>query len=192
VIRKEIAPVKANDIKPGIALKLDGQLFIVTAAEHVKPGKGPAYVQVKLKSVATGSISQKRLRTEEVYDEAVLDRREMQYLYADAAGQVFMDNETYDQITMPADLLGDAMQYLKPNTDVTVLMHEGRPLSIDLPTVVELEITETIPQPKGATATNQLKEATLETGLTTRVPPFIETGETVRISTLDGSYVSRA
>ncbi|QNN24612.1 elongation factor P [Planctomycetales bacterium ZRK34] len=190
--RKETAPVKANDIRPGVALNLDGQLFVVIGADHVKPGKGPAYVQVKLKSVATGSVSQKRLRAEEVYEQAVLDRRTMQYLYADATGQVFMDNETYDQINMPEDLLGDAMQYLKPNTDVTVLMYEGRPLSIDLPTVVDLEITETTPQPKGATATNQLKEATLETGLTTRVPPFIETGETVRISTVDGSYVSRA
>ena len=184
--------MKANDIRPGVALNLDGQLFVVIGADHVKPGKGPAYVQVKLKSVATGSVSQKRLRAEEVYEQAVLDRRTMQYLYADATGQVFMDNETYDQINMPEDLLGDAMQYLKPNTDVTVLMYEGRPLSIDLPTVVDLEITETTPQPKGATATNQLKEATLETGLTTRVPPFIETGETVRINTADGSYVSRA
>lgn len=184
--------MKANDIKPGVALNLDGSLFVVTNADHVKPGKGPAYVQVKIKSVATGAVTLKRLRSDEDYEQAVLDRRDMQYLYADATGHVFMDNETYEQITIGADLLEDALKYLKPNTDVTVLMYEGRPLSIDLPSTVELEVTDTTPQPRGATATNQLKEATMETGLTTRVPPFIEIGEILKISTLDGSYVSRA
>jgi len=184
--------MKANDIKPGMALMLDNQLYVVTNAEHVKPGKGPAYVQTKLKSVATGNVSEKRLRSAEEVEQAMLDRRAMQYLYADGTGHVFMDNETFEQTNLNQDLLGDAMKFLKPNTDVTVLFHEARPVSLDLPAVVDLEVTDTAPQPKGATATNQLKEATLETGLDTRVPPFIEVGETVRISTVDGSYVSRA
>ena len=184
--------MKANDIKPGVALNVSGVLYIVTNAEHVKPGKGPAYVQVKMKSVAEGSVTDKRFRAAEDVDQAILDKREMQYLYADGTGFVFMDNETFDQVTLNTDLLGDAMKYLKPNTNVTVLVHEESPVSVDLPSVVDLEVTETAPQPKGATATNQLKEATMETGLKTRVPPFIEMGEVVRVSTVDGSYVSRA
>jgi elongation factor P len=183
--------VKANDIKPGIALNVSGNLFIVTAAEHVKPGKGPAYVQAKLKAVAGGAVSDKRFRATEEVEQATLDRRPMQYLYTDATGHVFMDNESYDQFAIPADLLGDAMKYVKPNTSVDVLVYQGNPVSVELPKVVDLEVTDTIPQPKGATATNQLKEAELETGLKTRVPPFIENGQTIRVSTDDGSYISR-
>ena len=184
--------MKANDIKPGTALNLDGQLYVVTNADHVKPGKGPAYVQLKVKSIANGNVTDKRLRAAEDVEQAILDKREMQYLYEDATGYVFMDNETFDQMTLSTDLLGDAMKYLKPNSEVTVLTYQGTPVSVDLPSVVDLEVAETAPQPKGATATNQLKEATMETGLKTRVPPFIEMGEIVRVSTADGSYVSRA
>jgi len=183
--------VKTNDLRPGTAINIDGQLFIVTNTDHVKPGKGPAYIQVKMKSVATGNVTNKRFNTGDDVEQAVLDRRAMQYLYTDNTGHVFMDNESYDQITIDEDLLGDAMLYLKPNTDITVLMYQGRPVSIELPAAVELEVTETTPQPKGATATNQLKEAEMETGLKTRVPPFIEIGETLRINTADGSYISR-
>lgn len=184
--------MKANDIKPGIALNLDGALFVVTSAEHVKPGKGPAYIQLKVRSIASGNVTDKRLRAAEDVEQAVLDRREMQYLYDDPSGYVFMDNESFDQISLNRDLLGDAMKYVKPNTNVNVFLYEGAPVSVDLPSVVDLEVAETAPQPKGATATNQLKEATMETGLKTRVPPFIENGEVLRISTTDGSYVSRA
>lgn len=184
--------MKANDIKPGIALNLEGNLVIVTNAEHVKPGKGPAYCQIKYKSVATGSVNQKRLRTDEDVPQAVLDRRTMQYLYSDPSGHIFMDNETFEQAAISEDLLGDAMKFVKPNTDINVQVYENKPVNIDLPTTVDLEVTDTAPQPKGATATNQLKEAELETGLTVRVPPFIENGETVRINTADASYVGRA
>ncbi|MDH3583161.1 MAG: elongation factor P [Phycisphaerae bacterium] len=183
--------MKGNDIRPGVALNMDGTLYVVTQAEHVKPGKGPAYVQLKIKSVASGAVTEKRLRAVEEVDQAILDRRDMQYLYSDSTGHVFMDNETYDQLAMPADLIGDAMLYLKANSEVTVLTYESNPISLDLPKSVELEVKETAPQPRGATATNQLKEATLETGLKTRVPPFIENGEVVRVSTEDGSYLSR-
>lgn len=184
--------MKANDIRPGVALNIEGNLLIVTNAEHVKPGKGPAYVQLKLKSVKTGSVSEKRLRAAEDVDSATLDRREMEYLYSDNAGHIFMDGETYEQHTLAADLIGDSMQYIKPNTVVNVLCYEGNPITMDLPNVVELEVTDTAPQVKGATATNQLKEAEMETGLKTRVPPFIENGEVLKISTEDGSYIGRA
>ncbi len=184
--------MKANEIRPGNALNLDGGLYVIVNTEHVKPGKGPAYVQCKLKSVATGSVTEKRFRAAEDVDLALLDKREMQYLYSDNTGHVFMDNETYDQLTMPEDLIGDGMKYLKPNTDVNVLVYQGNPVTLDLPKMVELMVTDTTPQVKGATATNQLKEATMETGLKTRVPPFIENGEILKISTEDGSYMSRS
>ncbi len=183
--------MRANEIKPGMALKLNNDLWVITRTEHVKPGKGPAYVQVKVKSVATGSVQEKRLRAVEEIEQVHLDRREMEYLYSDHTGHVFMDQQTYDQINISDELIGDLMVYVKPNTTITVLMYEGKPVSVELPSAVDLQVTETTPQPKGATATNQLKEATLETGLKTRVPPFIENGEMVRISTEDGSYLSR-
>ena len=154
--------MKSNDIKPGVALNINNELFIVTKTEHVKPGKGPAYVQLKMKSVKTGSVSEKRFRAAENVDSATLDRRDMEYLYSDGAGHIFMDNETYDQHTLAADLIGDGMLYLKPNTVITVLCYEGNPLTIELPKVVELEVADTSPQVKGATATNQLKEAQME------------------------------
>jgi elongation factor P len=183
--------LKSSELKPGNAIRLDNQLYVVRSTEHVKPGKGPAYVQAKLKSVPGGSVADKRFRANEEVEQVTLDRREMEYLYTDASGHVFMDQETFEQVTVTDDLIGEAMSYLKPNTNITVLMHEGNPISYELPSVVDLKVTDTAPQPKGATATNQLKEAQLETGLKTRVPPFIETGETVRISTEDASYVSR-
>ncbi|NBB83692.1 MAG: elongation factor P [Alphaproteobacteria bacterium] len=183
--------MKANDLKPGMAVNMDGQLYILRRTEHVKPGKGPAYVQARIKHVGTGSVNDKRLRASEEVDRVNLDRREMEYLYPDSAGYVFMDQETFDQTTLPQDLIGDEMVYVKSNTTISVLMYEGKPVSIELPGAVDLEVTHTAPQPKGATATNQLKEAELETGLKTRVPPFIEIGEKVRISTADGSYLSR-
>jgi len=183
--------MRSNDLRPGMAINMDGQLFVVRNTEHVKPGKGPAYVQVKIKSVATGNVNEKRFRAGEDVEQAVLDRREMEYLYTDASGHVFMDQETFDQLTVAEDMIGDQMLYLKANTVIVVLLYEGSPVSVELPATVDLEVTETAPQVKGATATNQLKEAVLETGLKTRVPPFIENGEMVRVSTEDGSYMSR-
>jgi elongation factor P len=171
---------------------IDGKLCICFQAVHVTPGNLRAFVQAKLRSIQDGIMFEKRLRSTEEIEEAFLDKREMQYLYEDRTGLVLMDNETYDQITLPKEMIGDADKYLKPDTKVVALLHNEKIVSIDLPKVVELTVTETTPQPKGATATNQMKEATLETGLKTRVPPFIEVGEVVRISTEDGSYISRA
>lgn len=183
--------MKSTDLKTGMVINLDGQLWVIVAMEHVKPGKGPAYAQIKIKNVLTGSNTEKRLRTSENIDQVNLDRREMEYLYSDNMGAVFMDSETYDQQTIPENVLGDALQYVTPNTQVTGLVYNGNVISIELPKSVELKITETPPGIKGATATNQLKEATCETGLRTRVPPFIKSGEAIRISTETGEYLGR-
>ncbi len=171
---------------------IDGKLCICFQAVHVTPGNLRAFVQTKLRVVADGIMIEKRLRSTEEIEQAFLDKREMQYLYEDRTGMVLMDNESYDQIILPKEMIGDADKYLKPDTKVTALVHEEKVVSIDLPKVVELAVTETAPQLKGATATNQLKDAVLETGLKTRVPPFIGVGEVLRISTDDGSYLSRA
>ncbi len=184
--------MKATECKTGMALEMDGQVWVIVKCEHVKPGKGPAYVQVKMKNAKTGGHVEKRLRSAEEVEQAVIDRREMEYLYTDGSGAVFMDNQTYEQNTIPADILGDAMLYLKPNEQVIGMVYNGQVISVELPAAVELEITDTTPGIKGATATNQLKEATCETGLKTRVPPFIAIGEVVRINTDTGEYLGRA
>ncbi|HRQ75075.1 MAG TPA: elongation factor P [Phycisphaerales bacterium] len=184
--------MKSTDLRPGMAIKLDGNLFVITQYTHVTPGNLRAFVQIKIKNLNNGSIIEKRLRSGEDVERIDLDRRDMEYLYMEPAGPVFMDGETYEQITLDKDVVGEAMLYVKPNTTVTVLVADGKPVSIELPPTVDLVVTDTPPGIKGATATNQLKEATLETGLKTRVPPFIDIGETVRISTADGSYNSRA
>ena len=185
--------VSTNDLKNGMALDLPQEgLVTVVEFQHVKPGKGGAFVRTKLKKVAGGAVVDRTFRADEKVPLAVIDKREMQYLYREGNAFVFMDNETYDQFALPDDLLGDSMIYLKPNTDVEVLTHDEKPITIDLPKTVTLTVTDTSPQPKGATATNQLKEATLETGLKTRVPQFISNGEAVVISTEDGSYLGRA
>ena len=144
--------MKSNDLKAGIAIKLNGKLYIVTRTEHVKPGKGPAYIQAKIKAIPSGAVTEKRLRAGEDVERAVLDRRKMQYLYSDASGHVFMDNETYDQMAMQEDLVGEAMPFLRSNTDITVLVYKGAPISLELPSSVDLTVTQTTPVVKGATA----------------------------------------
>jgi len=184
--------LKVNELRTGMAINLDGRLVVVVKTDHVKPGKGPAYVQAKMKDVAQGGIVERRFNSSDTVEQVNLDRRQMEYLFTDASGATFMDLEDFDQLVISPELLGDSMQYLKPNSEIMVLCHDGNPITIELPASVELEITDTTPQVKGATATNQLKEATCETGLKTRVPPFIEVGELVKVSTEDGSYLSRA
>lgn len=184
--------MKASELRPGMGAIIDGKLCVCFQAVHVTPGNLRAFVQAKLRVVQDGTMFEKRLRSTEDVERAFLDKREMQYLYADRTGLVLMDNESYDQITVPIEMVADAAKYLKPDTKVVAFMHDEKVVSIDLPKVVELAVKETTPQPKGATATNQMKDAVLETGLKTRVPPFIEVGEVIRISTEDGSYLSRA
>lgn len=175
-----------------MAIMIDGQLFVVTRYTHITPGNWRGMVNLKIRNVATGAALERRFRSEDNLDRVDLDRRQIEYLYSDPSGHVFMDNETFDQFTLPSDLIDESMVYLKPNTQITGLFCEGRSVSIELPKTVDLEVVDTPPVVKGATATNQLKEATLETGLKTRVPPFINIGETIRISTEDGSYQARA
>ncbi len=184
--------MKANDLRPGVAITLNGKLYVVVKTEHVKPGKGPAYIQAKMRGIDGSGTSEKRFNSSDNVDGATLDRRNVEFLYEDGSGTgTFMDLETFDQSEIGPDILGDSLKFLAPNTACMILFHDDNPVVIELPAAVDVTITDTPPNVKGATATNQLKDALCDTGLKTRVPPFIEIGEKVRISTADGSYMSR-
>jgi elongation factor P len=189
--------IKASELRRGQALIYNGKLQVVIGTDHVKPGKGPAYVQAKMKAVDTGTIKVNRFNTADKIEAVNIDRRPMQFLYENS-GQglgpwVFMDNESYDQLEIGSDVVEkDQSQWLKDGLDVLILMYDGRALGVELPASVELAITETTDQPKAATATNQLKEATVETGARVRVPPFIEIGQVVKINTESGEYLGKA
>jgi elongation factor P len=184
--------MRASDIRRGEAVVIDGKLFVVTNADHNTPGNLRAKVQFKLRDVSKGTIMDKRVGATDDIDVVNLDRRQVEYLYSDPSGHILMDVENYDQTTIPTEVFGDDILYLKPNTQMTAMFHDGKLVSYELPKTVDLEVTDTPPGIKGATATNQLKEATLETGLKTRVPSFIEIGEVIRINTERGEYLSRA
>jgi elongation factor P len=184
--------VKAQDLRPGAAVRMDGKLYVVTQFQHRTPGNLRAFIQAKFKDVMSGSYVEKRLSSGDELEAVNLDRRTAEYLYQDGDDYVFMDSETFDQFMVTHETAGDAMLYLRPNGTTTIMFHEGNPLIIELPSAVDLDVAECQPGIKGATATNQLKEAVMETGLKTRVPPFIEQGETLKISTADGSYISRS
>ena len=184
--------MKASEMRPGMAIKMQGELYICTKFAHVTPGNLRAFVQAKLKRISDGSIIENRLRATEEIEQAFLDKREMEYIYSDSNGHVLMDTKTFDQITVPNEIIGDLIKFFKPNTMLTAMLNNGNVVSIEIPKSVELAVTETTPQPKGATATNQMKDAELETGLKIRVPPFIAIGDMVRLNTDDGSYLGRA
>src|SRR5256885_742525 len=167
--------MRASDIRKGQAVIIDGKLLVVTGADHNTPGNLRAKVQFKLRDVSRGPIQDKRVGATDDIQTATLDRRQVEFLYSDSDGHILMDMETYDQNTIPKEVFGDDILYLKPNTPLKALFHNGKVVSYELPASVELKVTETQPAIKGATATNQLKEATLETGLKTRVPGFILT-----------------
>lgn len=181
-----------NDIRPGQTLDIDGTLFTIIQYQHVKPGKGKAFVRTKLKNLNTGGVVDKTFRADEQVDLAVLDKREMQFLYPDDAGLVFMDQESYEQVHIDPELLGDAGKFLKDGTVVNVPMYEGRPVGADMPITMELEVTETEPGMKGDRVSGALKPATLETGATVQVPLFVEKGERIKVDTRSGEYISRA
>ena len=183
--------MRASEMKKGMTVKVDDNLYAVVDYQHVKLGKGGAVYQTKLKSLTDGSIRDIRLRAEENIEEAYLDKRDYEYLYSAGTEHVLMDLETYDQISLDDDAFGDGPKYLKPNTKLQVSMYQGRPLVVTLPNTVDLEVTDTAPEIKGATATNQNKPATLETGLVVSVPPFIKLGEIIRVDTRSGEYVTR-
>jgi elongation factor P len=171
---------------------MEDKLFVVTGADHNTPGNLRAKVQFKLRDVAKGTIQDKRVGATDDIEVVNLDRRKVEYLYSDNDGHWVMDIETYDQQPIPKDVFGTDIQFLKPNTELQAEFFEGKVVSYELPKTVELKVADTPPGIKGATATNQQKDATLETGLKTRVPPFIEIGEVIRISTETGGYLSRA
>lgn len=184
--------MKASDLRVGQGVRVDGKLFVITQFENRTPGNLRAFTQIKIRDVVTGKYLEKRLSSTEDVETISLDRRNMEFLYKQGDSATFMDLESYDQVELREELLGDTLLYMAPNTSCTVLFHETTPVSIDLPASVEVTVTQTPPGIKGATATNQLKEATCDTGLKTRVPAFIEIGERIKVSTEDGSYISRA
>ena len=176
--------MRASEMNKGQTVKIDGKLYAIVDYQHVKLGKGGAVYQTKLKSLTDGSIQNVRLRSEENVEEAYLDKRTYEYLYSSGSEHVLMDTTTYDQISLDDDAFGDGQKYLKPNTQLQVSI-------ITLPNTVDLEVTDTPPEIKGATATNQNKPATLETGLVVQVPPFIKLGELIRVDTRTGEYLTR-
>ena len=184
--------MRASDVRRGQAVIIDGKLMVVTNADHNTPGNLRAKVQFKLRDVAKGTIQDKRVGATDDIETTNLDSRQVEYLYSDNEGHVLMDLETYEQDTISKEVFGDDIKFLKPNTQLTALFHDGKIVSYDLPKTVDLKVTDTAPGIKGATATNQLKDAEMETGLVTRVPGFIEIGETLRISTETGEYLSRS
>jgi elongation factor P len=184
--------VKSTDLRANMGIKLDNKLYLITKLEHRTPGNLRAFIQVTIRDLNSGAIIEKRLRSGEEVEQVDLDRRPMEYLYEQSGKHVFMDLESYEQVELAKAVVGDMTLYVLPNSQIIVLWCDGKAISVEMPLVVTLTITDTPPGIKGATATNQLKEATCETGLKTRVPPFITTGEKVIISTADGSYRSRA
>jgi elongation factor P len=184
--------MKANNIRKGNILKLNHELYRVLSMDHITPGNWRAMIQTKLRNLRDGTQTEIRFRSEDEVEKVALDTRMMQYLYSDGAGYHFMDTDTYEQVAVPAEVLGDAVQYLVPDAVIKMEWYGGRPVGIELPAAVDLRVTETAPGIRDATASAQRKPATVETGLVVQVPPFIEQGEVIRVSTLDGTYLERA
>jgi elongation factor P len=180
-----------NDLKNGLVLNLDGQLWSVVSFQHVKPGKGGAFVRTTLKHVLSGKVVDRTFNAGTKVDTATVDRREMTYLYLDGTDFVFMDTDTYDQLTVPRDTVGDAANYLLENSSAMVATHEGVALYVELPASVELIIQHTDPGLQGDRSTGGTKPATLETGAEIQVPLFVSTGEKVKVDTRDGRYLGR-
>jgi elongation factor P len=181
-----------NDLKNGMVLNLDGDLWAIVEFQHVKPGKGGAFVRTTLKNVLSGKVVDRTFNAGTKVDTATVDKRTMQYLYADGEDFVFMDLDNYEQISVSGGVVGEAARYLLPEAEVIVATHEGVPLYIELPTSVVLEITYTEPGLQGDRSTGGNKPATVETGATVQVPLFIATGEKIKVDTRDGRYLGRA
>jgi elongation factor P len=180
-----------NDLKNGMTLNLDGQLWNVVEFQHVKPGKGGAFVRTKLKNVLSGKVVDKTFNAGVKVDTATVDKRPMTYLYKEGTDFVFMDTETYDQIHVLADTVGDAAKYMLENQEAVVAIHEATPLYVELPAAVELQITYTEPGVQGDRSTGGTKPATLETGAEVSVPLFITTGEKIKVDTRSGECLGR-
>ncbi len=183
--------VSAGDFRNGITVEMEGNVYQIIEFQHVKPGKGAAFVRTKLKNIINGGVVEKSFRPTEKFPQARIDRKDMQYLYSDGDLFNFMDTETYDQIALNADAVGDALKFVKENEMVKICSYNGNVFAIEPPLFVELEITDTEPGFKGDTATGATKPAIVETGAKVMVPLFVENGEKIKIDTRTGEYLSR-
>ena len=183
--------IAATQIKRGMTIKLNNELYRVFSFQHITPGNWRGMVQTKLKSIKTGSIIEHRFRSEDRVEQAYLETHEMEFLYADGSDYHFMNTENFEQVHFPAGMLEDAIPYMTPNIRIQVEYYEGRPIGVELPGSVELKVVSTEPALRGATVSNVNKPATLETGLVIQVPPFVNEGELIRVDTSDGKYLER-
>ena len=184
--------VSTNDLKNGMSLDLPEGLFTVVDFQHVKPGKGGAFVRTKLKNVRTGAVLDRTYRADEKLEQAIIDKREMQFLYRDGEQYVFMDNETYDQLHVDAPALGESARYVKEGDSAVLQMYDNEIVGVDLPASVELTVTETEPGLQGDRVSGARKPATLETGFTVQVPLFVNQGDRIKVDTRTGEYLTRA
>jgi elongation factor P len=184
--------MQASALRPGMVIKWNNDLYSIFNMVHRTPGNLRAFVQVRMRNLRNGSMVDNRFSSTEQVERAILDEQEMEYLYDDGDNYTFMNTETFDQVELKRDLLGDAVEYLIPNIKVHVEFYEGKPMSVELPPTVDLKVIETEPGLKGATVSNVTKPAKTESGLVVQVPAFIGEGETIKVSTSDGSYLERA
>ncbi|HEU4688456.1 MAG TPA: elongation factor P [Vicinamibacterales bacterium] len=187
-----MSSIQATRMKRGMLVKIGADLFRVLDLQHVTPGNLRGFVRVKFRNIRNGSLSDQKLRSEDIVERAVLDEREMQYLYRDGDSFHFMDTASYEQLHIDAEVLGDSTNYLIPDATIRVEFYGSEPVGIELPPTVDLKVEDTAPGIKGATASAQVKPARLETGLVVQVPPFVNTGDMIRVSTETGEYLSRA
>jgi elongation factor P len=183
--------LSANQMRPGMVIMHDNELFSVFSITHRTPGNLRAFVQAKIRNLRTGGMIEYRFRSDDRIERAMLDENEMEFLYSDGDAFYFMNTENYEQTHLNRDVLGDAVQYLIPNLKIKVEFYQGKPVSVELPQTVDLEIVDTEPGIKGASVSNVTKAATMETGLVVQVPPFIEKGEKIRVETTEGTYLER-
>ncbi len=183
--------ISAGDFRKGVTFEMNGEPYVVLDFQHVKPGKGAAFVRTKYKNLKTGATREEAFNPSEKYPKAHIETKEMQYLYNDGELYYFMDNETYEQIPLTYEQVEDAIKFMKENSNATIRFYHGKPFQVEAPNFVELEITETEPGVKGDTASNVTKSATVETGAVIHVPLFINEGDIVRIDTRTGEYMSR-
>jgi elongation factor P len=187
-----MATLQATRLKKGMLVKMDQDLFRVLDLQHVTPGNLRGFVRVKLRNIRNGTLSDQKLRSEDSVERATLDERQMQYLYQDGTDYYFMDTTTFEQVHISSEALGESVNFLKPEMTIQVEFYGSEPVGIELPVTVDLKVTDTVPGIKGATASAQVKPATLETGLVVQVPPFVNPGDLIRVSTDTGEYLSRA
>lgn len=184
--------ISVNDLRNGITIEVEGDIYTVVEFLHVKPGKGAAFVRTKLKNIKSGGVVERTFRAGEKVPQAVIERREMQYLYQSGDQYTFMDTENYEQLTLDGELIGPGVNFLKENLNVYVSLYQGKAIGVELPNTVELVVLETDPGVRGDTATNASKPARLETGYTLQVPLFINEGDKLKIDTRSGQYLGRA